>query len=171
MYFLRSSAFSLVSWIGAGTSPWSTTSCPSSPSLALSPAMRSAEGPMSTPRRPAPRSRGTPMMWTGFTVCRILYGATGADGAEVRRSVRGQRARCEGPTVLKTPARALSNRTFRLRTGPRTLALRPLAPQALRSRLDEVSGACRRGSPVTDAVGDANGPEAAAGHEKPGQIR
>src|SRR5262245_15038420 len=28
--------------------------------------MRKADGPMSTPRRPPPRSRGTPMMWTDF---------------------------------------------------------------------------------------------------------
>ena len=27
--------------------------------------MRNADGPMSTPRRPPPRSSGTPMMWTG----------------------------------------------------------------------------------------------------------
>src|SRR6185295_17094026 len=31
-----------------------------------SPAIRSADGPMSTPRRLPPRSRGTPMMWTAF---------------------------------------------------------------------------------------------------------
>ena len=31
-----------------------------------SPAMRNADGPMSTPRRPPPRSSGTPMMWTDF---------------------------------------------------------------------------------------------------------
>ena len=33
--------------------------------------MRNADGPMSTPRRAPPRSRGTPMMWTGFIL--ILY--------------------------------------------------------------------------------------------------
>src|SRR5678810_855742 len=29
--------------------------------------MRTADGPISTPRRAPPRSSGTPMMWTGFT--------------------------------------------------------------------------------------------------------
>ena len=45
----------------------STTARPSVAIWSPSPAIRNAEGPMSTPRRPAPRSSGTPMMWTGFT--------------------------------------------------------------------------------------------------------
>src|SRR5215475_9064249 len=40
--------------------PPSSTTCPSASSRASSPATRTAEGPMSTPRREAPRSSGTP---------------------------------------------------------------------------------------------------------------
>ena len=50
-----------VSGSGAGMLPLSTTVRPSSPSRSASPAIRSAEGPMSVPRRLPPRSRGTPM--------------------------------------------------------------------------------------------------------------
>src|SRR5437016_3232220 len=42
--------------------PMSSTWCPSCLMRACKPATRSADGPMSTPRRLAPRSMGTPMM-------------------------------------------------------------------------------------------------------------
>src|SRR5260370_42634997 len=41
--------------------PASSTTCPSASNLASSPATRTADGPMSTPRRDCPRSSGTPM--------------------------------------------------------------------------------------------------------------
>ena len=50
---------------------------PTQPSAAMRspmPAIRSADGPMSTPRRPPPRSSGTPMMWTGFIEHSIAVG-------------------------------------------------------------------------------------------------
>ena len=63
MYFLRSDRrASCVSGIGAARSPLSTTGMPSAVSRSPSPAMRNADGPMSTPRRLPPRSSGTPMM-------------------------------------------------------------------------------------------------------------
>ena len=46
--------------------PLSSTLQPSEAIRSPRPAMRMADGPMSTPRRPPPRSRGTPMMWTAF---------------------------------------------------------------------------------------------------------
>ena len=46
-------------------SPSSTTGMPSAVSRSPSPAIRNADGPMSTPRRLPPRSSDTPMMWTG----------------------------------------------------------------------------------------------------------
>ena len=61
-YFRRLSRGVCVSGIGAGRSPLSDTAWPSDASCSRKPAMRNAEGPMSTPRRPAPKSRGTPMM-------------------------------------------------------------------------------------------------------------
>src|SRR5215203_4360064 len=72
MYFLRSSPGCWVSGIGTSRSPLSTTAYPSSRRRTSSPVMRSAEGPMSTPRRPPPRSSGTPMMWMGTTVSAAL---------------------------------------------------------------------------------------------------
>src|SRR5580693_6682207 len=47
--------------------PASSTMCPMASRRASSPATRTAEGPMSTPRRDCPRSRGTPRMriWRG----------------------------------------------------------------------------------------------------------
>src|SRR5258706_6463018 len=73
MYFLCSSRSSCVSGIGAGRSPLSTTEYPRPMSRSPSPAMRKAEGPMSTPRRPPPRSKGTPMMWTVGTTRASLF--------------------------------------------------------------------------------------------------
>src|ERR1700728_4142205 len=43
--------------------PPSVTSWPRASRWASRPATRTAEGPMSTPRRDAPRSSGTPRMW------------------------------------------------------------------------------------------------------------
>src|SRR5690606_21014002 len=60
---LRSSPGSRVSGVGTRRSPRSRTSCPSALRRWRSPAMRIAEGPMSTPRRPPPRSSGAPMIW------------------------------------------------------------------------------------------------------------
>ena len=54
-----------ISGIGATRSPSSTTVMPSAARRSPSPAMRNADGPMSTPRRLPPRSSDTPMMWTG----------------------------------------------------------------------------------------------------------
>ena len=62
MNFLRSSERSRVSGIGDGRSPLSTTGTPRLARRSPRPAIRSADGPMSTPRRLPPRSRGTPMM-------------------------------------------------------------------------------------------------------------
>src|SRR5438105_9132272 len=47
--------------MGTATLPASSTMCPSASSRDSSPATRTADGPISTPRRDWPRSRGTPM--------------------------------------------------------------------------------------------------------------
>src|SRR6476646_7485280 len=65
MYFLLGSPMVFVSGIGATRSPWSTTWMPSAVSRSPRPAIRNADGPMSTPRRLPPRSRDTPMMCMG----------------------------------------------------------------------------------------------------------
>src|SRR5580698_7786709 len=67
MYFAFGSPAARVSAIATGTFPPSLTTWPRDSSLASSPATRTAEGPMSTPRRDCPRSRGTPRMriWRG----------------------------------------------------------------------------------------------------------
>src|SRR5215472_642724 len=49
------------SGMGTVTLPASSTECPIASRRASSPATRTAEGPMSTPRRDWPRSRGTPI--------------------------------------------------------------------------------------------------------------
>src|SRR6266540_2797805 len=54
------------------TLPWSTYSYPSSTMRASSPAYRIADGPMSTPRRPAPRSSAAPMTATFRDGCRDM---------------------------------------------------------------------------------------------------
>src|ERR1700676_3968324 len=56
--------------------PASSTMCPMASRRASSPATRTAEGPMSTPRRDWPRSRGTPMT-------RIFRGVILVEGADV----------------------------------------------------------------------------------------
>src|SRR4029453_14498901 len=63
-YLSRGSPGPCVSWILTGRSPQSSTSYPSASTLACAPAARSADGPMSTPRRPAPRSGGSPIRVT-----------------------------------------------------------------------------------------------------------
>ena len=65
-----------VSGIGAGRSPLSTTVYPRPAMRSPSPAMRNADGPMSTPRRPPPRSSGTPMMCADFTCPAALRSPT-----------------------------------------------------------------------------------------------
>ena len=59
--------------------PLSRTSCPSASSRASSPATRTADGPMSTPRRDAPRSSGTPitLILRGGSVCTPPYTGAG----------------------------------------------------------------------------------------------
>src|SRR5271165_1413095 len=47
--------------MATATLPPSSTMCPSASRRASRPATRTAEGPISTPRRDWPRSRGTPM--------------------------------------------------------------------------------------------------------------
>src|SRR3954471_3706396 len=47
--------------MATATLPPSSTACPSASRRASSPATRTADGPMSTPRRDCPRSRGTPI--------------------------------------------------------------------------------------------------------------
>src|SRR4051812_35067913 len=64
MYFFFGSRSARVSGIGVTRSPRSTTVRPMPASFSPMPAMRTADGPMSTPRRPPPRSSGTPMIWT-----------------------------------------------------------------------------------------------------------
>src|ERR1700680_3622389 len=64
------------SGMATGTLPPSSTSCPSASRRASSPATRTADGPMSTPRRDWPRSRGTPMT-------RIFRGVILVEGADV----------------------------------------------------------------------------------------
>src|SRR3954468_21392438 len=64
MYFLRGSRSVRVSGVGVRMSPRSITVRPMVVSRSPIPAMRTADGPISTPRRPLPRSSGTPMMWT-----------------------------------------------------------------------------------------------------------
>ena len=54
-------------------SPSSATVWPSSRRWSARPAMRIADGPMSTPRRPDPRSMGTPRMWT-LKRCVVMAG-------------------------------------------------------------------------------------------------
>ena len=84
MYFLAGSPSALISGIGATRSPSSTTGKPSAESRSASPAMRNADGPMSTPRRLPPRSSETPMMWAA------------------RMGFRGQRMAAAAPaTVLQ----------------------------------------------------------------------
>ncbi len=63
-YFKRGSPAAWVSGIFTGRSPQSSTSHPRSRIRSSTPATRKADGPMSTPRRPAPRSSGTPMRVT-----------------------------------------------------------------------------------------------------------
>ena len=53
-----------VSGIGAARSPRSATTQPERARRSPIPAIRTADGPMSTPRRPPPRSSGTPRMCT-----------------------------------------------------------------------------------------------------------
>ena len=56
---------SRVSGVGVTMSPSSIAPWPSAASRSSRPAIRTADGPMSTPRRPPPRSSGTPMMGAG----------------------------------------------------------------------------------------------------------
>ena len=58
-----------VSGIITSRSPKSSTLWPSASSRGSRSAMRMAEGPMSTPRRPAPRSSGTPMISICVSSC------------------------------------------------------------------------------------------------------
>ena len=60
-YFARGSPSFLVSAIATGTFPASSTTSPSASSFASSPATRTADGPISTPRRDCPKSSGTPI--------------------------------------------------------------------------------------------------------------
>src|SRR5207247_1720451 len=60
---------SVASGTGASTFPQSSQIRPSCWMRASSPAYRIADGPMSTPRRPAPRSRGPPITATAFCGC------------------------------------------------------------------------------------------------------
>src|SRR4029077_2751081 len=62
--------------IATETLPPSSTTCPRASKRASSPATRTADGPMSTPRRDCPRSRGTP-------ITRIFLGTTLENGAVV----------------------------------------------------------------------------------------
>src|SRR5206468_5586824 len=64
------------SGIETATLPASSTTWPSSSSRASSPATRTADGPMSTPRRDWPRSSGTP-------ITRILRGRIFVNGTAV----------------------------------------------------------------------------------------
>src|SRR6266446_7750716 len=54
--------------------PASSTMCPMASRRASSPATRTAEGPMSTPRRDWPRSRGTPItrIWRGVMLLNVV---------------------------------------------------------------------------------------------------
>ena len=52
--------------------------CRARSSRSPSPAMRNADGPMSTPRRLPPRSSETPMMWTGRTAGTLAQRLDGA---------------------------------------------------------------------------------------------
>src|SRR5829696_8862925 len=65
MNFFVGSPWRFVSGIGDGKSPRSTTTRPMAAICSRNPAMRNADGPMSTPRRLPPISSGTPIKWTG----------------------------------------------------------------------------------------------------------
>ena len=66
MYFFVWFPHALVSRMGAVTFPRSVTSNQRVSICSRRPAIRIAEGPMSIPQQPAPKSNGTPMMWMGF---------------------------------------------------------------------------------------------------------
>src|SRR5438105_10735294 len=68
-YLARGSPSFFCSAIATETLPPSSTTCPRASKRASSPATRTADGPMSTPRRDCPRSRGTP-------ITRIFLGMT-----------------------------------------------------------------------------------------------
>ena len=78
-----------VSRVGTETSPVSTTVCPIRSRCSASRASRTAEGPISTPRREAPKSTGTP---------RIAIDAMGyltvSPGAGARTRSRISEGRC-----------------------------------------------------------------------------
>ena len=100
---------------GAATLPRSKHSWPSERMRCSSPAYRIAEGPMSTPRRPAPRSRLAPMIATavsplpraGTLLTANERDAGEADGA-IRVLARGRRLGVRGVPAHpdRAPARA-----------------------------------------------------------------
>src|SRR2546423_13845598 len=69
--------------------------------------MRKADGPMSAPSRPPPRSRGTPMMWTAFITANLRL-----DGFQALEDLiwgsKGSATRCQilnqsrDPQILKS---------------------------------------------------------------------
>src|SRR5262245_30790399 len=68
-YRALSSVCPTASGTATPTSPRSTTTRPIRRRRSSRPAYRMADGPMSTPRRPAPRSSPAPMIATGASVC------------------------------------------------------------------------------------------------------
>src|SRR6185312_464303 len=75
------------------TLPPSSTMCPSASNRASRPATRTAEGPISTPRRDCPRSRGTPRILiflgtmlsatTGLFGCSVLVAGATVDSCVI----------------------------------------------------------------------------------------
>src|SRR6185436_16471919 len=141
MYFLPGSPNDFVSGIGATRSPASTTVAPSATNRSPIPAIRNADGPMSTPRRLPPRSSETPMMWTGRITAAnvphglvvdgshkhpIIYGLRTADEARSREGARNEAVRCWRP-----------GRGTDLRAGIRDCCRRRVHPRPVRRARDQ----------------------------------
>src|SRR4029453_6576698 len=102
-YLSRGSPGPWVSWILTGRSPQSSTSSPSASTRASAPAARSADGPMSTPRRPAPRSSGTPISVTrGFAMPRSYRQCREHAHSPRRRSVDAPRSRSDNSRGVRS---------------------------------------------------------------------
>ena len=71
--------------MATATLPASSTTCPMASSRASRPATRTAEGPISTPRRDCPRSSGTPM--TRMRLALGFFSGSGFGAASGLRSI------------------------------------------------------------------------------------
>src|SRR3984893_17483244 len=99
--------------------PPSSTSCPNASSRASSPATRTAEGPISTPRRDWPRSSGTPItrIFLGVMLVALIVVVIGF-GMSHQRLIHGlkffmDRAYSASAEKELSPARVLARRSKR----------------------------------------------------------